>query len=222
MANNKQIKTRLQQLHGYEADWIKAGNNSGFIPLEGEEILYMAETAETELPAGRSEPITYNRKKIGDGVTNINLLPFENETLRNDVAALINDVQTLEDTTATSEQLNAAIERIITLEEKQAATFIFDSVTLLSSNWIGDTTPYSQQLEINGVTAESRIDLQPTLEQLVSLQNNNITLMIINDNGIVTIYALNNKPTIDYNMQITIVNGTISDTMLPNAEGVSF
>lgn len=218
MANNKQIKTRLQQLHGYEADWIKAGNNSGFVPLEGEEILYMAETEETELPEYRSELITYNRKKIGDGVTNINLLPFENETLRNDVATLISDVQALEDTAATSEQLNAAIERIITLEEKQAAELIVTEITLAADNWIEDTNLYTQTLEIPSASPTSQINLHPTPEQIIDLQNQNITLTVGNNNGVVTFYAINNKPTTDYNIIITITDA-LSVNITPAEEG---
>lgn len=228
MANNKQIKTRLQQLHGYEADWIKAGNNSGFVPLEGEEILYMAETEETELPEYRSEPITYNRKKIGDGVTNINLLPFENETLRNNIATLINDVQALENTTATSEQLNAAIERITTLEEKQATELIVTEITLAADDWTGDTSPYTQTLEIPNASPTSQINLHPTTEQIIDLQNQNITLTVGNNNGIVTFYAINNKPAADYNIVITITDALSVDvtpaeegTFLTKTEGAS-
>ena len=78
--SDKQMKSRIQPLHDFEVNWIKAGNNN-FIPLEGEEIIYLAETDKTQLPVGRTQHITYNRKKIGDGIHNINDLPFESNVL---------------------------------------------------------------------------------------------------------------------------------------------
>lgn len=78
------------------------------------------------------------------------------------------------------------------------------TVTLLAANWVGEVEPYSQVVQISGVTTSSKIDLQPTPVQLVDLQNNEITLMIANDNGTVTAYALGSKPTKDYEMQVSI------------------
>lgn len=58
----KTLKTRVIQKHETEADWSAA---TGFIPLEGEVIVYM--------PDGTySQP----RLKVGDGATNVNALPF--------------------------------------------------------------------------------------------------------------------------------------------------
>lgn len=81
----KQINARLIQKNGFESDWLLATN---FIPLRGEIIVYNAEAdqngnllqikdAPVTLPSGRTEPYTYARFKIGDGVTPINALPFE-------------------------------------------------------------------------------------------------------------------------------------------------
>ena len=78
------------------------------------------------------------------------------------------------------------------------------TVNLLASQWIGDTNPWSQVVTVNSVTENSKIDLQPTAIQIVELQNNGITLMIQNDNGTVTAWAIGNKPTNDYTMQAFI------------------
>ena len=43
-----------------------------------------------------------------------------------------------------------------------------------------------------------------TSEQLLELQDAEITLMIGNDNGVITAYAMNYKPTKDYEMQVLI------------------
>ncbi len=75
--NFKTVKTRVQNKHDLEVNWKKA---TGFIPLAGELVIYDKEVDADgkilELPEGRSEPFKYERYKIGDGVININDLPF--------------------------------------------------------------------------------------------------------------------------------------------------
>ena len=74
MANEKIIKSRQQQKHDIEANWLKAIN---FIPVDGEIVIYDAETVDTDFTGtGRALPITYARVKIGDGINNVNDLPF--------------------------------------------------------------------------------------------------------------------------------------------------
>jgi hypothetical protein len=77
-------------------------------------------------------------------------------------------------------------------------------VSLPLSNWIGETKLFSQVVNIEGVTATSKVDLQPTPEQLIELQDIESTLMAVNDNGIVTVYALHTKPEVDYTMSAVI------------------
>lgn len=78
------------------------------------------------------------------------------------------------------------------------------TITLPAANWTGDTNPWSQVVTVNGVTENSKVDLQPTAVQIVELQNNEITLMLQNDNGVVTALAIGNKPAQDYTMQVLI------------------
>ena len=78
------------------------------------------------------------------------------------------------------------------------------TITLPASAWAGTVSPYSQIVSVSGVTANSKIDLQLTAIQLTELQSLGIALMTENDDGVVTVYALNNKPTSDYTIQATI------------------
>ena len=94
-------------------------------------------------------------------------------------------------------------ERINALENAQHPNII-SSVTLLATNWEGDSAPYSQLVEIAGVTPYSKIDLQPTALQITELQNTDIALIADNNDGVVTVYALGGKPTVDYTMQALI------------------
>lgn len=78
------------------------------------------------------------------------------------------------------------------------------TVTLPASAWAGSANPYSQVVTVNGVTTNSKIDLQPTAQQIVSLQDEEIALIAENNGGTVTFYALGGKPTSDYTMQVLL------------------
>ena len=94
-------------------------------------------------------------------------------------------------------------ERVNALENAQQKNVI-SSATLLAANWVGDVSPYSQLVEIAGATPYSKIDLQPTALQVVELQNSDIAFMADNNDGVITVYALGGKPTVDYTMQALI------------------
>lgn len=84
----------------------------------------------------------------------------------------------------------------------------FTTVTLLADSWVGDSNPWSQVVTIDNIVANSKIDLQPTAHQIVELQNDEITLMTENNDGVATVYAIGNKPTVDYTMQVLITEVT--------------
>ena len=66
MATEKTLKTRVVLKHDTEANWETAGKAANpFIPKKGEVIIYD--------PDGTH---TYSRQKVGDGIKNINALPF--------------------------------------------------------------------------------------------------------------------------------------------------
>lgn len=79
------------------------------------------------------------------------------------------------------------------------------TITLATAGWTGSTSPYSQPVEIATVTAATKIDLQPTVAQVVSLQNDDIALMAENTNGAVTIYSFGGKPSADMTMQVQLM-----------------
>lgn len=77
-------------------------------------------------------------------------------------------------------------------------------VTLLAENWVGEASPYSQIVTIDGVTKYSQVDLTPSAEQLVIFFDKELTFTTANDNGVVTVYAIGQKPLNDYTMQVTL------------------
>ena len=78
------------------------------------------------------------------------------------------------------------------------------NVDLLAANWIGDASPYSQIVEIEGVTENSQVDLTPSIEQLVIFYEKDLGFVTENEDGVVTVYAIGQKPTNDYAIQVTI------------------
>ncbi len=78
------------------------------------------------------------------------------------------------------------------------------SVTMLATNWAGNSNPYSQVVTCNGVNVNSKLDLQPTPNQIVELQDAEISLMLTNTKGVVTAWAIGGKPTSDMIMDVLI------------------
>lgn len=93
-------------------------------------------------------------------------------------------------------------DRIAALESRGGSSI--STVTLLAANWTGSASPYSQVVAINGVTERSKVDLQPTAAQTAELQDEDIAFMAENNNGVVTVYALNGKPAVDYTLQVQL------------------
>ena len=96
----KTVKTRIQQKHDFEILWLKA---TTFVPYNGEIIVYNRETdpstgailktkisgvdtpvvpVTTKDGQTRTTAYNYNRFKIGDGVTNVNDLPFADSNVK--------------------------------------------------------------------------------------------------------------------------------------------
>jgi hypothetical protein len=77
-------------------------------------------------------------------------------------------------------------------------------ITILASEWVGETTPYSQVVAIDGITEYSQVDLTPSVEQLVVFREKDLTFVTENEDGVVSVYAIGQKPTNDYTIQVTI------------------
>ena len=99
---------------------------------------------------------------------------------------------------------NDIIETYATKIEMQKILPKVTDIYLPAANWTGDTNPYSQIVNVSGVTENSKIDLQPTAIQIVELQDADIALVAENDAGVVTVYALGGKPEVNYTMQAFI------------------
>lgn len=77
-------------------------------------------------------------------------------------------------------------------------------VELLASKWVGEENAYSQIVTIGGVTPNSQVDLTPSAEQLMVFYDKSLAFVAENEDGIVTVYAIGQKPENDYTIQVTI------------------
>ena len=211
----KNIKSRIVHKHDTAENWSKA---TSFIPKQGEIIVYDIDST-----------YNYERFKIGDGTTLVSALPFADDALKSALETQINDVDDKVDAvsalvgdTAVSEQISAA--NIIyvgptkptdpniqvwsnTAEEGTGIVPVLPriaTINLAAASWGGDTAPHSQVVEIATVTSATKIDLQPTVAQVVALQNDDIALMAENVDGVVTIYSFGGKPSSDMTMQVQL------------------
>ena len=251
----KILNGRIVLKHDTAENWSKA---TSFVPKQGEVIIY-----------DRDSTYNYERVKVGDGITNVNALPFVDDnkvdkvsgkglstndyttTEKNKLAGIadganktvvdsalsatstnpvqnkvvntaISNLNTLVGDTKVSEQIAAA--QIVhvgptaptdpnikvwinTAEEGTGVTPVLPrlaTITLTKSGWTGNSAPYEQTVTVNTVTAATKIDLQPTVSQIVSLQNDDIALMAENANGAVKIYSFGGKPSSDMTMQVLL------------------
>ena len=78
------------------------------------------------------------------------------------------------------------------------------TVTLKASDWLGDASPFAQVVAIGDVTSLTKVDLQPTLDQLDTLYRQSVGFYTVNEDGVVTVYAVGSKPTKDFTIQVTM------------------
>lgn len=88
--------------------------------------------------------------------------------------------------------------------DSHGSTVTKDSITLTAANWVAssDSSYYTQSVNLSGITENTKVDLDPTPEQLVSLIGDGISMFAVNENGSITIYATGDKPANDMTIQI--------------------
>ena len=82
-------------------------------------------------------------------------------------------------------------------------------VTLYADKWVGNASLYSQVVEIEGVTENSQVDLTPSVEQLAIFYDKDIAFVTVNEEGVVTVYVIGQKPQNDYTIQVTITEVSV-------------
>jgi hypothetical protein len=95
------------------------------------------------------------------------------------------------------------------------------SVTLFANKWVGDGDVYSQVVAVPGVTARSKVDLQPTSEQLEEFHYKTLAFVAENVGGVVTVFSVGDKPAGDHTIQITLTEVEGMDKIRGNTVGTT-
>ena len=77
-------------------------------------------------------------------------------------------------------------------------------IVLPAANWYGGEGMWSQIVEVEAASPFSKIDLQPSAEQLLFLQKLEAAMTVENAAGVITAYVTGNKPKTDITIQASI------------------
>ena len=91
---------------------------------------------------------------------------------------------------------------IASLSTKPAARV--DKVVLLASAWQGADNLHAQVVALEGITRYSQVDLKPSAEQLADFHEIDLAFATENDDGIVTVFAIGERPAKDYTIEVSI------------------
>ena len=126
-----------------------------------------------------------------DNVTSL----YPTTTLICDTAGVTIDVEYNKDANKVIEELIALI--------SVGKSFVTD-VNILADKWVGTASPYSQVVTVEGATKRSQVDLTPSAEQLAIFHSKDLAFVTENNNGVITVYAIGQKPMNDYTIQATV------------------
>lgn len=107
------------------------------------------------------------------------------------------------------EDAEGKLVRVATEDMKQVLGLvdpIDTEITVLATNWTlsENGAYYEQPITLEGITANSKIELKATPEQIIRLMHDELTLFIGNDNGVVRAYCVNGTPSDDMTFEIRI------------------
>ena len=89
---------------------------------------------------------------------------------------------------------------------------IVNSITLLTDNWVEDTTNgyWTQTITDTDIVDGTKVDLSLSIESIKDISTIGSSLMVINNNGTATVYAFNKMPTTDLygQIELRVVNQT--------------
>lgn len=81
-------------------------------------------------------------------------------------------------------------------------------VTVRAADWKNAVSPFSQVVEVNGVSTNSRVDLYFKEDQIEAMAKKNLALVAVNDSGVITVFAYGSKPTEDITLDAVVLEVT--------------
>ncbi len=143
-----------------------------------------------------------NSKKISGAISRLSVYHTDAYTLavKNGFEGTLEEW--LESLAATDEQVAAAVEAY--MEKHKVSSACIATISLPASAWVGSGNLYSQVVDVPGASENSQVDLTPSVEQLAIFYDKSLAFVTENDDGVVTVYAIGQKPENDYTIQATI------------------
>lgn len=84
------------------------------------------------------------------------------------------------------------------------------NIMIPSSAWVTESDNlHSQVVSVHGVTEYSKVDLLPSVAQLAIFHEKDVSFVTENEDGVVTVYAIGDKPTNNYTMQAQITEVSV-------------
>ena len=83
------------------------------------------------------------------------------------------------------------------------------ALTLPAAGWKGAASPYAQEVTVEGISKNSMVDLQPDAGLLELLRQQELVLYTENNEGIVTVFAVGDRPGADITVQVSIVEVSV-------------
>lgn len=77
-------------------------------------------------------------------------------------------------------------------------------LTLPADHWKGAVSPFFQTVPVEGISENSKVDLQPDPAQLQLFQQLELAMTTENEGGLLTVWALGQCPREDMTIQATI------------------
>lgn len=114
-------------------------------------------------------------------------------------------------------EAEGTLEGTINMPEKEEVVKLANApkiseVTLLAAAWGGEGDKwYSQIVTCKDFTEKCQVDLTPSLEQLEIFYEKDLTFLTKNKGGVVTVYAVGQKPLNDYTIQVTLTEVDVPD-----------
>lgn len=122
------------------------------------------------------------------------------------VRATVDIVQTTGESETDVMSQKATTEALLNLANKVAPSPA--SVSIYANEWEQDDEEprWHQVVEVANatITSRSKVDLQPSAEQLTVFYEKSLAFVTENDNGVVTVYCIGQKPENDYTIQVTV------------------
>ena len=116
----------------------------------------------------------------------------------------IYDEDTEVESTSEFSALTALISEVQELKKELGSGKRKVYVTLPAANWVGEDSLYSQVVEIEGITEFSQVDPNLSAEQVNEFMDKALAFVIENEEGVVTVFAIGDKPVNDHVIQCTI------------------